>query len=280
MNDVFYREKSEKITTWEQFDQEVRFKDCKLLRNLDKFPNSILVAGCQRSGTTILARTINQSKELVHFWFSRDEELDAALILSGSVEHSPQQGRYCFQTTYLDNCFHEYFEHENFKIIWVLRNPYSVVYSLLYNWNKYRNPFFNRYLKNSTLNGLFKTCGSKLLEGDQKHRYERFGLCSIAKPLKACLSYNGKVSHFFKLRGEISQSRLIIIDYDDLATNKHKILPAIYEFIDIEYKEEYAHIMHSKSMKKSEKLSKNEKRLVGSLCLPMYIEAKNMCLKI
>lgn len=268
------------ITTWKQFDQKVRTKGCNLIRRLDEFPNSVLVAGCQRSGTTILTRIINQSNEMVHFWFGRDDELAAALILSGYVDHSPQQGRYCFQTTYLDNCLHEYFDHNDYKIIWVLRNPYSVVYSLLYNWNKWKISFLNRHFKNATLNGLFNSCGVTLLEGDKKHRYKRFGLWAISKPLKACLSYNGKLSQVFKLKERISQNRLMIIDYDELVADKHKVLSGIYKFIDIEYKEEYSHMIHSKSVQKASKLSTRERKLIDSLCMPIYIEAKKICLKI
>jgi ligand-binding sensor domain-containing protein len=44
-----------------------------------------------------------------NYWFGRDDELDAALILSGHVDHQ-QNGRYCFQTTYINECFREYFE--------------------------------------------------------------------------------------------------------------------------------------------------------------------------
>ena len=38
-------------------------------------------------------------------------------------------GRFCFQTTYLNNHVFEYFEHDHYQLIWVLRNPFSVVVS-------------------------------------------------------------------------------------------------------------------------------------------------------
>jgi Holliday junction resolvasome RuvABC ATP-dependent DNA helicase subunit len=40
---------------------------------------------------------------MVDFSSGEDDELDAALILAGFVEHTPR-GRYCFQTTYLNIC--------------------------------------------------------------------------------------------------------------------------------------------------------------------------------
>jgi hypothetical protein len=49
---------------------------------------------------------------MTQYYFGSDNELDAALILSGRVAHEPQ-GRYCFQTTYLNECYSEYFEHRD-----------------------------------------------------------------------------------------------------------------------------------------------------------------------
>jgi hypothetical protein len=58
-----------KITTWHQFEQTVRARGCNLLRRLGNFPRSILVAGCQRSGTTMLSRIITQSEGMTNYWF-------------------------------------------------------------------------------------------------------------------------------------------------------------------------------------------------------------------
>ena len=121
------------IQSWKRFHKEVRLKGCHLLRMLGKFKNPVLVAGCQRSGTTILSRVITQSDGMVNYPSRPDDELDAALILSGVEEHE-SRGRYCFQTTYLNECYTEYFRDEyDYKLIWVLRNPFSVVYSMKYN---------------------------------------------------------------------------------------------------------------------------------------------------
>ena len=145
------------VKSWAQFDRKVRYSGHKLLAQLDMYHNSILVAGCQRSGTTALSRLITGSEGMVNFQLGKDDELDAALILSGWIPYQPI-GRYCFQTTYLNDSYTEYFEHYDYKLIWVLRNPYSVVYSMLHNW------------KNGALNRLFHHCGSKLIEGREKWR--------------------------------------------------------------------------------------------------------------
>jgi hypothetical protein len=46
------------ITEWPQFAKQVRKKNVPLLKELDNFPASILIAGCQHSGTIMLARII------------------------------------------------------------------------------------------------------------------------------------------------------------------------------------------------------------------------------
>src|SRR5689334_20455876 len=169
---------NEYVTTWPQFERQIQSKGCKLLGRLDDFPNSILVTGCQRSGTTMLTRIITQSDGMTNYWFGPDDELDAALILSGYVNHQPQ-GRYCFQTTYINKYFQEYFEHGGgHKIIFLLRNPLSVVYSMLYNWSDY------------ALNLLFNLCGVNSLTGRHKWLYKYVGIASVNKLYRACFAYN------------------------------------------------------------------------------------------
>ena len=150
------------IDSWGRFEKIVRASDVKLLTKLDNFQDSILVAGCQRSGTTALSRLITASDGMVDFTFGKDDELDAALILSGYVNYT-NKGRHCFQTTYLNDSYPEYFAHQGYKLIWVVRNPSSVIYSMLYNWRR------------AALNRLFRHCGAELLDEGERWWYERLG---------------------------------------------------------------------------------------------------------
>lgn len=251
------------IKTWKQFSRRVRKNRPRLLKQLDQFPNSILVAGCQRSGTTILSRVITHSEGMVNYWFGKDDELDAALILSGKVAHSPK-GRYCFQTTYLNECYEEYFEHQGgYKLIWVLRNPYSVVYSLMYNWRRW------------TLNELFEGCGTQLLEGRMAVRYKHFGVIGVPRLVKACLAYNGKVSQLFRLKRKLSPREILVIEYDNMVNDVESQLDKIYRFVNLPYKKEYSGRIHKKSTHKKTGLSENEIKMVEKFCLPIYENAKN-----
>jgi hypothetical protein len=248
------------VRTWAQFDRKVRYSGQKLLGELDHFNDAILVAGCQRSGTTALSRLITESDGMVKFQVGSDDELDAALILAGRASWQPS-GRYCFQTTYLNNSYSEYFEHSNYKLIWVLRNPASVIYSMLYNW------------KRAALNRLFRHCGSSLLDESEKWRYQHLGAFTISPLRRACLSYNVKVSQLFKLRERLGNDRLLIMDYDKVISGKDIILPKVYEFIDLPYRKEYAARIHSGSVNKAKKFYSRHRELLDNLCQPIYVQA-------
>lgn len=248
------------IRSWGQFDRKVRFSGRKLLNRLDYFSNSVLVAGCQRSGTTALSRVITGSDGMTEFQFGTDDELDAALILSGWVDRT-LKGRCCFQTTYLNDSYQEYFEHGDYRLVWVLRNPASVIYSMLYNW------------KNAALNRLFRHCGSALLESNEQLRYRYLGAYSIPRLRRACLSYNAKVSQTFTLRERLGNDRLYIIDYEQLIQDKEAVLPRIYDFIGLSYRKEYASRFHAGSLSKAKTFHRRHGEVLDSVCFPLYQKA-------
>lgn len=252
------------ITDWQQFSGEVRSKGCHLLKRLDEFPNSILVAGCQRSGTTMLSRIITQSLGMTNYWFGPDDELDAALILSGFVQHVPQ-GRYCFQTTYLDSCYREYFEHTtDYKLIWVLRNPYSVVYSLINNWKK------------GAVVQLFDECGAELVRGKDALLYKLLGDRGISEIRQACYFYLAKTLQAFELAKRLNQEQLTILDYDDLVLRKEVLLPKIYDFIGIEFRPEYLRKVSSDSVQKARQFSQRDKSIIREICDATYQKATSL----
>jgi hypothetical protein len=200
---------------------------------------------------------------MVRFQISSDDELDAALILSGWMTFN-SLGRHCFQTTYLNNSYLEYFEHNDYKLIWVLRNPASVIYSMLYNWNR------------GALNRLFHHCGSTHLDEKEFARYQRFGALMIPKLVRACLSYNAKLSQIFEIHKRLEKERIYIIDYDALTKNKDRILPEIYGHINLPYKSEYADKLHSSSIDKADSFYIKNRGLIDGLCKPIYEQAREL----
>ena len=224
---------------------------------LAEFPDSVLVTGCQRSGGTMLSRLITNSAGMVSYCSGGDCELDAALLLSGQLPHEPR-GRYCFQTTYLNERFSEYFEHPEHYVIWLLRNPHSVVYSMVYNWKRF------------ALNELFLQCGYAEMDYRDRVRFQRFGLLGIPPLRRAAYSFNGKVSQLFKLREGYTEERLIVLEYDHLIQEKERVLPTLYERIHLEYDAKYATPISERSLSKKNCLRDKERELVNTLCMPIY----------
>ena len=248
------------ITNWRQFAKTVRKDDKKLLQDLPKFLDAILVTGCQRSGTTIMARIVTQSNGMVNYWSGFDDELDAALILSG-VAPILHQGRYCFQTTYLNEHYREYIDTpEAVKIIWVLRNPVDVINSMLNNW------------RSLALWELYTSCG---------HQGNNLGIGKKTLPLlfpfkrleMACLSYSGKLSQLLELSDILPPNKLLIVNYEDLLEKEGNILPKIFEFINLKYDSSYALKLKKTSKAPIHNISKLD---IEKYCGSIYEEAKKL----
>jgi len=254
------------ITTWAEFNRRIRSRGVPLLGALGHFPNSVLVTGCQRSGTTMLTRILTLSQGMTNYWFGPDDELDAALILSGYVQYAAQ-GRHCFQTTYVGPGCEEYIAHrdEGHRIVFVLRNPYSVIYSMLYNWS------------DAALDQLFVESGVPELQGIERLRWRAFGLRAIGRLRRACWAYRGKIRQLFVLRQHFSSEQLMAVDYDDLVRRKEQVLPAIYAFIHLPYDPRYAERIHARSLRKTQRLSEKERATIRELCEPLYAQARSLC---
>lgn len=247
--------------SWPAFAREVRGTQDRLLNRLDEFPDSILITGCQRSGGTMLSRVITGSEGMEKFWFSKDEELDAALILSGAVPHTPK-GRYCFQTTYLNERWPEYLEHAGkFTMIWSLRNPYSVIYSMVYNWKRF------------ALNELFLACGYAHMDHADRVCFQRFGIFGIAPIRRAAYAFVGKVGQLPELHRLLPEGNLHILEYDRLVRGKNELLPQLYDRIRLAYKPEYGQPISERSLGKKSRLTATEQAVVDRICGETYERA-------
>jgi hypothetical protein len=249
-------------TNWQSFARDVRGTQGKLLVRLSEFQDSILVTGCQRSGGTMLSRVFTNSEGMTNYWFGKDDELDAALILSGRVPHVIH-GRYCFQTTYLNERYDEYFDHlQAYRMIWCLRNPHSVVYSMVHNW------------KNFALNELFLTCGYGFMNYEDRVRFQRFGLWGIPRIRRGAYAYAGKVSQLFALQAAIPQGILNVVEYDDLVMNKAIVLPRLHERLSVKFRTGDADSISERSLGKREKLSSDERKVVDIQCADIFERAR------
>ncbi len=257
------------IKSWEHFAEQVRKTELPLLRELDNYANSILVTGCQRSGTTMLARILAASDGVGSYKFTKDDELDAALILAGREDVERKNIRYCFQTTYVNECYPEYSNVKGkHKMIWVLRNPYSVIHSFLNNWGRF------------AFNELFRSCGMNFLSYNERSKLNLFGIWRIDKLHRACLSYNGKLKQIEELSTGLPNIDIMFVEYDELVQNKNVILQEIYDFVGLEYKSAYGDVIREKSINKADSMNDSDKKIIASMCDKAYENACRLNNKI
>ncbi len=254
------------INSWQKFAKKVRAEGCNLLSDLGRFQDPVLVAGCQRSGTTAVANTISESVGMVNYIGKNDSELDAALILSGRITNNIN-GRFCFQTTYLNECVHEYLNYiGQYKVIWLVRNPHSVVYSMMYNWG------------NFAFNELFSACGVLDLDEDQENKFKKFGRFGFSKLEKACHSYNIKTSQALMLKDKLPKKDILIVEYDELINNANEKLKLIYDFINLPYDKNYSSKFKAASLSKFEKFSSKDKEFIKNKCIKKYEQVKALAI--
>ncbi|HEY3516937.1 MAG TPA: sulfotransferase domain-containing protein [Gammaproteobacteria bacterium] len=251
------------IRSWAAFHAIVKQPGQRLLAKLDDYPGAILVAGCQRSGTTALARLLKRADGMIDHAFGHDDELDGALLLAGHATRGTE-GRHCFQTTYLNDRFREYFEHRAFRLIWMLREPRSVVYSMLNNW------------KRGALNRLFDACGAEVLAQSNPAPSVASTWLGPSRLVKACSSYVAKTAQTFELRERLGK-RIAVVDYDDLVAHKQTLLPELCEFVGLPYDARLGDSLHARSVTKREQLGARDAEYVDRFCSAVYASALSQC---
>jgi hypothetical protein len=246
------------VHSWADFHDVVKRPEQPLLARLDDYGDSVLVAGCQRSGTTAVTRLFKKADGIADTGFGSDDELDGALLLAGYVERF-STGRHCFQTTYLNDRFLEYLDHDDFRLVWMLREPRSVIYSMLHNWRR------------GALNRLYAACGRQHLSADRPRSLlsEWMGPSRLEK---ACASYVAKTHQTRVLRDKLGD-RMAIVDYDDLVSNKDTLFPQLCEFASIPYDKDLIGQLHRKSVRKGDRMPGWEAEYVDNICRPAYRDA-------
>ena len=250
----------DRYRTWQRFHRGIRKPGLPLLKNLPSYERCVLVAGCQRSGTTMLTRLIASAPGFARLRLTQDDELDAALALAGYVD-LPRDRRYCFQTTYLNECFLDYRGlGPQQRLIWVLRNPYSVVHSMLHNWGRF------------ALNELYDGCGVPSANSERLRRSKLVWPFGPSRVEKACLAYRGKVAQILSIRHLLRPEQLLTIDYDLLSAAPDEWLPRIFEFASATYHPSYARQVRRDPARKADALSSRMRRQVEQLAWPTYSE--------
>ena len=234
------------FTSWAAFSAAMA--DRPLLDRLDEFPNALLIAGCDWSATTAVTRLFKRLSCFADSSWGHDDELDGALLLAG-LRSRQSLARHCFQTTYLRERWHEYFEHEGFRLVWIVREPRAAVHSLLGNRQK--------QLPRRTALGL----AGKSAEGHAASRLER-----------ACAAYVASIRQTLELKQRLG-SRVAIVDYDELARNRERLLPALCRFASVDCDTALLRHLHGKSVRKGA-LASWEAMVIDELASPAYRHAR------
>lgn len=250
----------DRYRTWQRFRRGMRESGLPLLQSLPRYPRCVLVAGCQRSGTTMLTRLIAGAPGFTRLALTADDELDAALALAGLID-LPCERRYSFQTTYLNEHFLEYSKlGSDQRLIWVLRNPYSVVYSMRYNWKRF------------ALNELYDVCGVQQVSSPRLRRSRWWWPFGPSRIEKACCAYGGKVRQILSIRQLLRPEQLLLVDYDRLVAAPDEWLPRVFAFADAPYDPAYARLVRNSSVSKADGLSSRARRKVEQYAWPAYRE--------
>lgn len=226
----------------------------------------MLVAGCQRSGTTLLSEMIQRLPSVRTSNITTSRELDAALILSGVV--SAEGGRWCFQTTYLNENWPEYRTmRSDQKLIWMIRRPESVVWSMTRHWDR------------SALEHLYHACDPVVREqcAAVRSRIPFWNRRVPSTSWMAVVSYVDKMRQLSVIRGSLTD-RLLVVDYDDLVTDPQAVMRAVCGFIGSPYDERSIETVHTESMNRAESLTNRERTLVRMIADPPYRAARRRVL--
>jgi hypothetical protein len=250
-----------RVDSWAEFHRTVKRPDQPLLARLDDYESCVLVAGCQRSGTTAVTRLLRETREMVDCRFGHDDELDGALVLAGYVAFFAD-GRHCFQTTYLNDRFWEYFLHDEFRLVWIIREPRAVVRSMLRNWNR------------AALDRLFDSCGNTCV--DVLDRPWARLVTRVGNFDKACASYVAKTEQTSLIRERLG-NRMLIVDYDDLVLHKDVLLPPICEFAGVTFDRHLLHRLHDRSLAKRDSLPRRQAARIDETCSTSYRYARSFC---
>jgi hypothetical protein len=220
-----------------------------LLAKLDEYRDALLIAGCDWSAVTAITHLFKRLHGFAESVSSpNDDELDGALPLAGLSPYRRASGRPCFQTTYLGERYREYFAHEHFKLVWIVREPHAAVHSILARRERERarRPAF-------------------ALVGNSPHK-------GASRLEKACTAYTASMKQMLELKERLGE-RVVVVDYDELSADRTRLLPALCRFASVGCNASLLRHLHGKSVRKGT-LASFEAAIVDQLAMPAYRRAR------
>ena len=246
------------LRSWQRFAKQFR-QQGSLLNAWPGVP-AIFVSGCQRSGGTMLSEALCEHPDVQDTSWSTDAELDSAQLLAGHIPFPPiTRSQVCLQTTYLNERFPEYLPHrDKYKLIWLVRNPTSVVYSMVYNWKRF------------ALNEVFLACGTGHLDERYARRLARFGVLGVPPLVRAACAYLGKAQQAEQLYTDLGSQCMKLVEYEYLVKNKPTVVSSLVKFCGLDPMPDVGAKINTKSLGKAARLNAKETALVADICGTSY----------
>jgi hypothetical protein len=145
--------------------------------------------------------------------------------------------------------YREYLAHRHYRLVWIVREPRAAVRSLLRSRDK--------TLPRRTVLGLSAKCAG----GQGASRLE-----------KACAAYLASMRQTLALKERLGD-RIAIVDYDELAADRARLLPALCRFASVPCDTELLGRLLGKSVRKGA-LPAWATTAVDQVALPAYRRAR------
>lgn len=245
--ELAHRRPSAVIKSWPAFYAAVA--DRPLLAKLDDYGDSLLIAGCDWSAVTAVTHLFKRLPGFADSAGRHEDELDGALLLAGLRPHRAP-GRPLFQTTYVGERYREYLAHEDFKLVWIVREPRAAVRSLLSSRERACTP--------GPACGL---AGSSAGQGSSRLE-------------KACTAYIASIRQMLELKEQLGK-HIAVVDYDELSADRNRLLPALCRFASVDCNANLLRHLHGKSTRKGG-LASFEGAIVDELAMPAYRRARSV----
>ncbi len=143
----------------------------------------------------------------------------------------------------------------------MLREPHSVVYSMLYNWRR------------DALKRLFQACGIEQLHAARAAGSAIRGWPGPSRFEMACAAYVSKTLQTLELVAGLSHDRLLVVDYDDLVLRRSVLVPRIFEFAGVPYDEDSATRLHARSITRRSRFTRARALHIDRVCGAVYERA-------
>ena len=201
------------------------------------------------SAVTAITYLFKRLPEFADSAWNHNDELDDALLLAGlRADHTSE--RQCFQTTYVGERYREYLAHENFKLVWIVREPRAAVRALLADRER------DRARMPRTPDAVADQAGQG----------------GASRLENACARYIMNVRQGIELKERLGE-RVAVLDYDELSANRDRLLPALCRFAAVDYDAGLLRFLHGRNARRGA-LASFEAAIVDRRAMQVYRRAR------